>query len=52
MTFNIDEMIEILQQIKAESGNVKVEIENHDNFEIYLNASGYVSIYVIGEENY
>ena len=52
MMFDIDKVIETLQQIKAESGNVKIEIENHDDFEIYLNASEYVSIYVRGEENY
>lgn len=42
----IKEMIEILKEIEKQSGDVKVTIENEENFEIYLDCHNEVSIYI------
>jgi hypothetical protein len=42
----IKEMIEVLREIEKQAGDVKVTIENEENFEIYLNCQDEVSIYI------
>lgn len=42
----IKEMIKTLEEIEKQAGNVKIEIENEENFEIYLNIKNEVSIYL------
>ena len=42
----IKEMIEILKEIERQAGDVKVTIENKENFEIYLDCQNEVSIYL------
>lgn len=42
----IKEMIKVLEEIERRAGDVKVNIENEENFEIYLDCQGEVSIYL------
>ena len=42
----IKEMIETLKEIERQAGDVKVTIENEENFEIYLDCQNEVSIYL------
>lgn len=42
----VKEMIEVLKEIEKQAGNVKVTIENEENFEIYLDCQNEVSIYI------
>ena len=42
----IKEMIEVLREIEKQAGDVKVTIENEENFEIYLDCQDEVSIYI------
>ena len=42
----IKEMIKILEEIEKQAGDVKVTIENEENFEIYLDCQDEVSIYL------
>ena len=42
----VKEMIEILKEIERQAGDVKVTVENEENFEMYLDCQGEVSIYV------
>ncbi len=42
----IKEMIEILTKIEEQAGNVKIFIENEEDFDIYLDTKDEVSIYL------
>ena len=42
----IREMIKALEEIERQAGDVKVTIENKEDFEIYLDCQNEVSIYL------
>lgn len=42
----VKEMIETLKEIEKQAGDVKITIENEENFEVYLNCHDEVSIYL------
>lgn len=41
----VKEMIEILKEIERQAGDVKVTVENEEDFEMYLDCMNEVSIY-------
>lgn len=42
----VKEMIEILKEIEKQAGDVKVTVENEEDFEMYLDCQNEVSIYL------
>ena len=42
----VKEMIEALKEIEKQAGDVKVTVENEEDFEMYLDCQNEVSIYI------